>query len=392
MTNSIESFVVDQNIRLYKSRLETEAHPDKRRVLLQLLEKELDRLPEALKRAEEIGAKRYHSSAPDIAMPNSPLSRYPVIRTSRVDEFESQLFAVYGASGFDLPHPENLKVRGNFVQLHEIALGFGACGTLTKIKFVESDFARLQLPLRGHGKTICGKQATPVAVGQPSLTSAGCVTELEYGEDFENLFLRVRSEALERKLAFLLGAPPRRKLEFELAEFTDQEMVSGLQRLIELLVHQLDDRQSLLSPLALRELEQAVIVQLLFATRHNLSRQLQQEPQNGSLDHVRRAEEFIEANWNRPITIELLAKVTAVGARTLFRSFERGRGYAPMMFVKKIRLERARGSLSKPDAATSVTGVAFSCGFSNLGHFARDYRNAFGELPSQTLKRSSGCT
>jgi transcriptional regulator GlxA family with amidase domain len=36
-----------------------------------------------------------------------------------------------------------------------------------------------------------------------------------------------------------------------------------------------------------------------------------------------------------------------------------------------------------------VTGVAFACGFQNLGHFARDYRLRFGELPSETLKGSA---
>lgn len=60
-----------------------------------------------------------------------------------------------------------------------------------------------------------------------------------------------------------------------------------------------------------------------------------------------------------------------------------------MMFVKKVRLERARSLLSRPDGITTVTGVVLACGFSNLGHFARDYRNMFGELPSKTLRRSS---
>ena len=322
-------------------------------------------------------------------MPNNPLSRYPAIRTSNIDEFQHQLAAVYGATGFEVPHPENLKVRGNFIRLHDIALGFGACGTLTKVRFAESDFARLQLPLCGHGLTISGKQAVQVAVGQPSLTSACRVTELQYGEDFENLFLRVKSEALERKLAVLLGAPARRGLEFELADFSGQDMISGLQRLIGLLVTQLDDQQSLLSPLALRELEQVVIVQLLFASRHPLSRLLHQAPSEGSPDHVRRVEEFIEANWNRAITIESLVEETAVSARTLFRSFKKARGYTPMNFVKKIRLERARSLLSRRDANTTVTGVALACGFSNLGHFARDFRKVFGELPSKTLARSS---
>jgi AraC-like DNA-binding protein len=36
---------------------------------------------------------------------------------------------------------------------------------------------------------------------------------------------------------------------------------------------------------------------------------------------------------------------------------------------------------------TSVTQVALRCGFQNTGHFAREFRPAFGELPSETLRR-----
>ena len=52
MANSIESFVTAQNIGLFRTLLKTETHPDKRRILLQLLENELVKLPEAVKRIE----------------------------------------------------------------------------------------------------------------------------------------------------------------------------------------------------------------------------------------------------------------------------------------------------------------------------------------------------
>lgn len=61
-----------------------------------------------------------------------------------------------------------------------------------------------------------------------------------------------------------------------------------------------------------------------------------------------------------------------------------------MAFVKEVRLRHARQMLLSPDADTTIAKVAFLCGFGNLGNFAKDYRDAFGELPSQTLKRVSG--
>ncbi len=324
-------------------------------------------------------------------MRNDPLCRFPAIHTSAVQEFERELLGIYGATGFELPDPARLGARGNFVQLQDIALGFGTCGTATKIKWGESDFARLQLPIRGEGRTTSGKDTAIVGVGRPSLTSPGRPSVLDYGEDFEQLFLRVRSEALQRKLAALLGMPVRHQLEFALTDFAGPAMVSGLQGLISMLVRQLDDGDSMLAPPAVREMEQAVIVQLLFASRHNMTGLLERESPDAGPSYLRRVESYIEANWNRPIAIEALVEVSGVSARTLFRSFEKSRGFSPMVFVKRIRLERAHGSLSRPDHTTSVTGVALACGFSNLGHFARDYQNMFGERPSQTLSRAKAC-
>ena len=72
--------------------------------------------------------------------------------------------------------------------------------------------------------------------------------------------------------------------------------------------------------------------------------------------------------------------------RSIFKAFKEARGVSPMAFVKRVRLTQARRMLQAPAEVTSVIDVAFQCGFLNPGHFARDYRLAFGELPSQTLR------
>ena len=52
MANSVDNFVIAQNIGLYKKLLKQETHPDKRRILLKLLENEFAKLPETARRAE----------------------------------------------------------------------------------------------------------------------------------------------------------------------------------------------------------------------------------------------------------------------------------------------------------------------------------------------------
>jgi transcriptional regulator GlxA family with amidase domain len=79
-------------------------------------------------------------------------------------------------------------------------------------------------------------------------------------------------------------------------------------------------------------------------------------------------------------------EITGVSARVLFRSFRQHRGCTPMEFAKQVRLNQARRMLAEPGA--SVTAVAYACGFFSTGHFARAYREAFGELPSETVRCS----
>ena len=75
-----------------------------------------------------------------------------------------------------------------------------------------------------------------------------------------------------------------------------------------------------------------------------------------------------------------------MSARALFKAFAKERGTTPMEFLKNYRLEQARNLLDHPNERTTVLSSSQRCCFSNQGHFARDYRLKFGELPSATLK------
>jgi hypothetical protein len=54
MTDAMETYIATQNIARFKAQLREETHPDKRRILLQLLANEVAKHPEALERAEII--------------------------------------------------------------------------------------------------------------------------------------------------------------------------------------------------------------------------------------------------------------------------------------------------------------------------------------------------
>jgi PAS domain S-box-containing protein len=107
-----------------------------------------------------------------------------------------------------------------------------------------------------------------------------------------------------------------------------------------------------------------------------------------SADTVRIVKRHVELHWDRPLNIDALAEAANVNVRTLFKHCKVALGFTPNEYIKRVRLNRARALLEIGDETTTVLGTALRCCFHNPGHFARDYRLAFGERPSDTLERA----
>ena len=88
-------------------------------------------------------------------------------------------------------------------------------------------------------------------------------------------------------------------------------------------------------------------MKFLMCHRHNYTHLLLREPLPSAPSTVRAVEEFIEANWDKPIDIEAMTSVAKVSARSLFRQFKKDRGYSPADFAKRIRLDHAREMLEQ---------------------------------------------
>jgi AraC-like DNA-binding protein len=96
--------------------------------------------------------------------------------------------------------------------------------------------------------------------------------------------------------------------------------------------------------------------------------------------------EYISDNWNKRLNVEDIAARHEISSRSIFRFFE-ARGDTFTGYVRRHRLQRARRMLIEAKPGATVTAIALTCGFSNHGHFAKDYHDEFGELPSDTLRK-----
>lgn len=103
---------------------------------------------------------------------------------------------------------------------------------------------------------------------------------------------------------------------------------------------------------------------------------------------VARITSFVRDHLGEPITVADLSRMAGVSERTLRAAFHDVMGVSPKRYALMQRLQAAHTALQNADPnSTTVTDVAMTFGFFELGRFAGRYRHAFGEVPSQTLRQ-----
>ena len=104
--------------------------------------------------------------------------------------------------------------------------------------------------------------------------------------------------------------------------------------------------------------------------------------------NIKKAVDYIHENADSEITLLDLERAAGVSSRSVQSGFKEWLGVRPMSYVKKLRLAKVRSDLLIADPESTFIGdIAAHWGFFHLSKFAQDYRNEFGELPSETIKR-----
>jgi AraC-like DNA-binding protein len=103
---------------------------------------------------------------------------------------------------------------------------------------------------------------------------------------------------------------------------------------------------------------------------------------------VKIAEDHALARVGEHLSVTDLCRAAGVSERSLEYAFRDVMGLTPVAYLIRLRLHRARqGLLAGTHGSTTVTAEAVNWGFWHFGEFSRAYRDCFGELPSDTLRR-----
>jgi transcriptional regulator GlxA family with amidase domain len=163
---------------------------------------------------------------------------------------------------------------------------------------------------------------------------------------------------------------------------TTVEFLDAFSRLIDLLNAPKDI--PFLSPLIQREIVYRIL-------RSPEGRRLRGIATLGDQSHrTAKAIAWIKTNYAKPLRVEDLADIAAMGVSTLHHHFRVLTSMSPLQYQKQLRLQAARQKMLVDglDAASA----AFEVGYESASQFNREYSRFFGQPPRRDVRalRSPG--
>ncbi len=105
-------------------------------------------------------------------------------------------------------------------------------------------------------------------------------------------------------------------------------------------------------------------------------------------EYVRRAADYIKANYAQPVSIESMARLIGIDRRYLCRIFAAETGQTPRDYLIQYRLERAAYYLTERGYA--VQDAARSVGYEDVFNFSKAFKRHFGLAPRQYRNQGQG--
>ena len=96
---------------------------------------------------------------------------------------------------------------------------------------------------------------------------------------------------------------------------------------------------------------------------------------------MERVRDFVEANLDSDIRLEMMARVCGRSTEYFVRIFKATAGVSPYQYVLNLRIERAKALLGRD--GPSIAEVALQCGFSHQEHLTRMFRRFTGVTPGR---------
>lgn len=320
-----------------------------------------------------------------------PLDRYTLLEEGGADAARRVIARLFHSFRLDpVARDGHVGARVHARRLRNVAFSYVAYESPVRISLDKpGQYYVVLVPLSGSRKVRSGGR---MVVAKPSVGAVLSPDELASGVSsakYAHLAVRIERPALEARLRELLDEPLARPIEFDLGFDLGNERGQSWIRKLWLCVQELNAPSGLVEgPIQAAAIDQLVLTGLLMSQRHNYADELLGQARSVPPRVVSDVIDLIQSNPAWPHTVTSLARAAGVSVRTLEDSFRKHLGSTPYVYLRNVRLDRTHDELlaAAPDV-TTVSEIAGRWGFMHFGWFASRYRQRFGELPSETLRR-----
>lgn len=266
-----------------------------------------------------------------------------------------------------------------FAELDLCRISYGGSVRVTS-PALETIF-HLQVLLRGNCLWRGPKREHYLVPGELLLINPDDPVDLTYSQDCEKFILKLPVSVLETVCDDQRWKRPAGGVRF-LRNHYQLDELEGFLGLLGMVCLESEANDPLLR--VQEHYTQIVASKLLTLMNTNITR----ECLAASGVSIERILDYIERNLKQELSAEDLATQARMSQRSLYALFERELGVTPLQHIRQRKLARIHTCLSDPSCSVrSLTELALDYGFLHLGRFSESYRQQYGELPSNTLKR-----
>lgn len=120
-----------------------------------------------------------------------------------------------------------------------------------------------------------------------------------------------------------------------------------------------------------------------------LCRNIPKKPQksneyDGGFEIIKRMTAYIEENYSKTVTLDLLCRAGGVGRTACTKLFRKYVNTTPIDYVRRYRIAKSIELLQGTDK--TVTEIAYETGFAGVSFFAKTFKKATGITPGQLRK------
>lgn len=329
--------------------------------------------------------------APAYPSSTTPLGRFALARSGDVDDARATVANAFCRHQLaPLERHERFEAQFNGVALGAVGVYYLDYGSAVRIDPKElDDFYLVQIPLSGQARILGRGWEVESSPAVASVLQPESPVSMRWLTGNRQLLVHIDSAALHDRLRRRLGRTPRHPIRFDPAMRLSGNTERAWVRLVRTLVECVDLLGVESENLAVAELGNTVMNQLLLSQANNYSAELHAPAAAAALPRpVRRAADILAARVGEQIAIPDIADEVGVSVRALQAGFRTHLGTTPSEYLRALRLRHAHADLTAADPLTdTVSDIAVRWGFTHLGRFAATYRAEYGESPAVTLRR-----